>query len=601
MNIPYKILSLLTILTFQLTGAQDQQVVKIHSHNDYNQSVPFWDAYGNGLQSMEIDVFLKNDILYVTHDEEDIVQNRTVDNLYLQPLEKAVTLQLGTQPREVQLLFDLKSEAKPTLEKLIAVLEKHPLLISNKSLSFVITGNRPNADLYTSYPDYIFFDHQNLEKISDPKSWDKVALISLPFQRFSGWNGKGRLTHEDLAKVTEVIAKAHELGKPFRFWGCPDTKTAWSTFLSLGVDYINTDKPYEAAKYINSLPLRIYAGDIHSQVYTPTYLSDRQDRAVENIILLIGDGNGLSQISAATLANGGQLSLTTLKSIGLLKTSAADDFTTDSAAAATALATGEKTNNRAIGVASDGRTLKNLTEILAENGYSIGIVTTDQITGATPAAFYAHQKDRDMENGIKKDLLQSKLSLFAGGGNPGTSDAFLASGFALLDEVSQLGSSRKDKVGLILGKKNVPGVLGGRGNLLAETTQNALAFLRAKSKPFFLMVESSQIDSNGHYNHTGGIVAEGIDFDRAITAALKFADASGNTLVVVAADHETSGFSLPHGLPNGETIEGDFTTDDHTASMVPLFAYGPKSDHFSGVYENTEVFQKLLHVLGIKN
>src|SRR5690606_289654 len=101
-------------------------------------------------------------------------------------------------------------------------------------------------------------------------------------------------------------------------------------------------------------------------------------------------------------------------------------------------------------------------------------------------------------------------------------------------------------------------------------------------------------------NQTAGIVSEGIDFDRAVTEAIKFADASQNTLVIVTADHETSGFSIPQGNLDKGIIEGDFTTYDHTAAMVPIFAYGPYSQAFQGVYENSEVFDKIMEVLKIR-
>jgi alkaline phosphatase len=148
-------------------------------------------------------------------------------------------------------------------------------------------------------------------------------------------------------------------------------------------------------------------------------------------------------------------------------------------------------------------------------------------------------------------------------------------------------------------KGDVPGIMAGRGNVLAEVTRQGLEFLNSKNKPFFLMVEGAKIDSYGHANNVAGIVSEGIDFDRAITEAVKFADTTGNTLVIVTADHETSGFSIPQGNLETNMIEGDFTTDDHTATMVPIFAYGPHSQEFQGVYENSEVFGKILKLLNL--
>ena len=499
-------------------------------------------------------------------------------------------------------MVDLKNKPYATLEKLIILLKEYKYLLKTgdkKGLSIVISGRRPAVSDYNKYPDFITFDYQKLDDIPQ-ESWSKVGLISLDFQDFSEWNGKGRLTAEDYIKVNNVIQKAHAYQKPFRFWGTPDSKTSWKVFAELGVDFINTDMPYKATKYLKTLNDNIYKNGLISKVYTPTFKSDKKNSRVKNIILLIGDGNGLTQISAATLANGGQLTLTQLKSIGFLKTQSGDDFSTDSAAGGTALATGEKTYNRAIGVDVDGNTIKNITEVLDEHSFASGCITTDHITGATPAAFYAHQKDRSEIENIAGDLTKSKLSLFVGGGKKDFSSNKITSKFAVFDSIDQIGSSKKEKVGYFLSYGEVPGIIEGRGNILAQATKNGLQFLSSKKKSFFLMVESSGIDSYGHLNNVEGIITEGIDFDKAITEAIKFADENKNTLVIITADHETSGFSIPQGNVKKHTIEGDFISHDHTGVMVPLFAYGPQSDKFQGVYENNELFYKILNVLDIK-
>ncbi len=555
MSISKKLFVCFLMAVVQLAISQEKNEFQIHSHNDYQQEFPFWSAFSNGLNSIEVDVFLKNDTLYATHGEYEIIKNRTIESLYLQPIQKVLSIELGSQPK-LQLLIDIKSEAHSSLKKLVSVLERYPDIINNEDISIVISGNRPDLSEYGNYPDYILFDYQSLENIEDAKVWDKVALISLNFKKTSVWNGKGRLTAKDYEKVNSVIQKAHGYGKPFRFWGAPDSKTAWKAFRDLGVDFINTDMPSRAATYLKTLEQRIYHNKNISKVYTPTFVSDQKNIPIQNVILLIGDGNGLTQISSSTLANGGRLSLTQLKSIGLLKTQSADDFTTDSAAAGTALATGEKTNNRAIGVDTSKKPLLNITELLSEHGFLSGCITTDKMTGATPASFYAHQKDR--------------------------SD---------IKEIAE--------VGYFMSETDVPSVLKGRGNMLSEATRNGLQFFQNKNKPFFLMVEGAQIDSNGHLNNVSGIVSEGIDFDKAITEAIKFADKTGNTLVIVTADHETSGFSIPQGNLENNMIEGDFTTHDHTGTMIPIFAYGPHSQEFQGVYENSELFGKILKVLSI--
>ena len=599
----YLIITLVAVLVSISSFGQNAKgySYKIHSHNDYMRDVPFWEAYANKASSIEVDIVLKNDTLFAAHEAESINSKKTLKALYLKPISKAFSLS-DKKRSNIQLLVDLKNKPYATLEKLIMLLKEYKSLLKTgdkKGLSIVISGMRPAVSDYNNYPDFITFDYQKLDDIPQ-ESWSKVGLISLDFKDFSEWNGLGRLTAEDYEKVNNVIQKAHAYQKPFRFWGTPDSKTAWKVFAELGVDFINTDMPYKATNYLKTLNKYIYKNTLISKVYSPTFKSDKKNRRVKNIILMIGDGNGLAQISAATLANGGQLTLTQLKSIGFLKTQSKDDFTTDSAAGGTALATGEKTYNRAIGVDVDGNTIKNITEILDKYDFSSGCITTDHITGATPAAFYAHQKDRSEIENIAEDLAKSKLSLFVGGGKKDFSSSKITSKFAVFNSVDQIGSSKKEKVGYFLSYDGVPGIIEGRGNILAQATKNGLQYLSSKKKSFFLMVEASKIDSYGHSKNVGGIITEGIDFDKAITEAIKFADENKNTLVIITADHETSGFSIPQGNVKKHTIEGDFTTYDHTGVMVPLFAYGPQSDKFQGVYENNELFHKILNVLDIK-
>ncbi|MBT9187365.1 alkaline phosphatase [Zobellia russellii] len=592
----YSLLLALFCITF--LNAQHSRKTLIHSHNDYLQNVPFWKAYSNGLDILEADIFLKNGQLNVTHTEAEITKGRTLRTLYLDPLKYAIENNIGN-PTNLTLMLDIKSDAKPTLKKILAELKKYPEIISRPDIKIVISGHRPNANTYDSYPNYLYFDHQKLESDLDTSDWEKVAFISVDFKNYSEWNGKGRLTQEDYKSVSEAIKKAHNLSKPFRFWGTPDSKTAWKAFSDLGVDIINTDMPYKCPTYLNSLEKRTYKNILSSEVYRPTYATDQKDTLIKNVILLIGDGNGLNQISSAVLANGGELTLSQLKSIGFLKTQSSDDFTTDSAAAGTALATGVKTYNRAIGLDPERKPVENMPEYFSKYNFVSGIITTDHVTGATPASFYAHQKDRSDTELIASDLLKSDLSLFVGGGAKDFKFDWKKTEFNILNKIDEIGKDQSEKIGHFLSEKGVPGVLEGRGNALAIATKNGIEFLNSKDKPFFLMVEAAQIDSNGHYNNVGGIVTEGIDFDRAITEAIKFADTSGNTLVIITADHETSGFSIPQGNLEEGIIEGTFTTYDHTATMVPVFAYGPGSQLFQGTYENNHLFEKIKRALNL--
>jgi alkaline phosphatase len=585
-------------LSFFGAGSQlySQDLVKIHSHNDYNQIIPFWDAYSNGATSIEADIFLKDNNLYVSHDQANISTSRTIEALYLKPLETALKMKYKKE-QQLFLLIDIKTDAEATLTKLISILNNYKTITADQNIKIIISGNRPNPDTYAKYPSFIFFDFQELGKSLSKENWEKVATVSLDFKKYSKWNGLGRLTKEDYNNVNSIISQAKKTNKPFRFWGAPDTKTAWKAFLELGVDIINTDKPYNCVQYLESLPKRLVTASNFSKVYIPTYKTDQKELPVKNVILLIGDGNGLSQISSAVLANSGALSVTQLKSIGFLKTQSADDFITDSAAAGTALATGEKTNNRAIGTDSLRKPIPNILEILQKRKFSTGVITTDEITGATPASFYAHTQERSDTEGISKDLINSKLNLFVGGGASTFENSALDSKFKLLASVKDLQTVNKDTVGVFIAPNRVPSVLEGRGDLLAEATKYSLEFLNKKNKPFFLMVEGAQIDSFGHVNNAAGIVSETIDFDTAITQALIFADKNEGTLVIITADHETSGFAIPQGNLKKHKIEGDFITNDHTATMVPIFSYGPHSQDFQGVYENNEVFNKILSLL----
>ncbi|APA65017.1 alkaline phosphatase [Maribacter sp. 1_2014MBL_MicDiv] len=571
------------------------QEFKVHSHNDYKQNIPFWKALGAEVQSVEVDVFYKDGKLLVAHEQNEIQENSTLARLYLNPLQEAIALGLLNN-KSLQLLIDVKSNAHKTLNAIVAELKEYPAIINADNVKIVISGNRPDLKEYIDYPDFIFFDYQSLQPVNNTEVLKKIALVSLSFKNYSEWNGKGRLTSQDFISVTEAINKAHALNKPFRFWATPDSKSAWKAFVDMGVDYINTDMPNECVTYVTSLKDRVVQNSVFSKVYYPNFKVDQAKRVPKNIILMIGDGNGLTQISSTVLANNGELSLTQLKSIGFIKTQSADDFTTDSAGAGTAIATGKKTNNRAIGTNKKGATILNLTEILSEKGFYTGVITTDEITGATPSSFYAHRTDRGMAAEIASDLKISKLKLFISQPTK-TVKHIEDAGFVMNTDINTIGASVDKKIGAWFDHSN-ENVTESNVQKLALATKNGISYLN-KEKPFFLMVEGAKIDSYGHANDIKGVVTESISFDRAVSEAIKFADEDGNTLVVVTADHETGGLTIPQGNIVRHEIEADFTTHDHTGTMVPVFAYGPMSQEFQGVYENNEIFDKLLKVLKI--
>lgn len=591
-------LFLLLFLVAQVS-AQTSEEFKIHSHNDYLQKTPFWEAFGAGASSIEVDVILQDGQLMAAHEKESINPAKTIQSLYLDPIREG--LKNGViEEINFTLLVDLKTAAEPTLKVLQKIMEDYEDLSFGKNnpkgLKLIISGNRPKVEEYVNFPEWMFFDYQSRELTAD-LPWSKIGMVSLSFGQFSIWNGKGRMVEEQRANLQEFIDLVHSFDKSVRFWGTPDSKTAWKAFYEMGVDYINTDHPEAASTYLSNLKHTVYQNPTLQETYLPKYKLDGVNAPVYQIILMIGDGNGLAQISSALFANGNSLTLANLKKIGLIKTQAADDFTTDSAAGATAYSTGHKTNNRALGVGPDGGKLENLPDILNKYGFNSGIITTDNLTGATPASFYAHHSERDDAEEIASFLPQSKLDLFIGGGKSvfeSQLDNLESEGFTLVNELNDFSPA---KLGFFASSGSIPKMLDGRGDYLPNGASFALEFLEKKEKPFFLMVEAANIDSGGHSNNSGMVISEMLDFDQTIAKVIQYADQNPGTLVLITADHETGGISIPQGKVESSTIELAYHSDDHTGIMVPIFAYGAHSEDFQGIYENTEVFHKIMKLV----
>ncbi|MEE9363813.1 MAG: alkaline phosphatase [Cellulophaga sp.] len=343
----------------------------------------------------------------------------------------------------------------------------------------------------------------------------------------------------------------------------------------------------------------------------------------KNVILLIADGTGLSQLSSAFYFKKTIPNYTRFKHIGLIKTSSSREDITDSAAAATAFATGEKTYNGAIGVADDSTKIKNLVEIVSLQYIKTGVISTSSIQHATPASFYAHVINRGLNEDITEDIVVSDIDFFAGGGTKFFNKR--KDGKNLLEELKTKGFGidttalgdfaaikQYSKMAYLLAENHMDPVAKGRGDFLPKATELGIQFLSkdADNSNFFMMVEGSQIDWAGHENNAEYLISELIDFDDAIGKALDFAEKDGNTLVIVTADHETGGFTLASTLKKTEDgnsysdykeITGSFSTNGHSATLIPVFAYGPGAEDFSGIYENTEIFHKILKVTNWNN
>lgn len=348
-----------------------------------------------------------------------------------------------------------------------------------------------------------------------------------------------------------------------------------------------------------------------SCLLTPTQRIAHQKKA-KNIILLIGDGMGLAQTSTLFYFQEAPNSFTRFEYIGLHQNTPAGAKITDSAAGATAFSAGIKTYNGAIGVDEDTLPRPTILEMAAERGLATGLLSTSSITHATPASFFAHVQYRKMEEDIAEAMLAAPVDFFAGGGT----DFFVRreDGRNIVEELRTLGYimdttalSRPSelvvnkKYGYLLAPDGMPKMQEGRSDFLPEATKLALARLSQDKDGFFLMVEGSQIDWGGHANDSDYIIEEVRDFDKAIHIALDFAEQDGNTLVIVTADHETGGYSLSaqevRKRGDYRAIAPTFSTGGHSASLIPVYAYGPGASSFQGVYQNNDIFGKMKNLL----
>lgn len=335
----------------------------------------------------------------------------------------------------------------------------------------------------------------------------------------------------------------------------------------------------------------------------------KKSKQPKNIILLIGDGMGTSQVYAGYTAKRGIMNITSMPVSGFSVTWSTDDFITDSGAGGTALSTGVKTKNGRIGVDSTGKPLETILEMAEKRGLSTGLVSTSSITHATPASFIAHSANRSKYSDIALDFLKTDIDVFIGGGYKDFAkradslnliDSLKARGYFIARDLKEININSTNRLAALLADEHMPQMSKGRGNMLPDATEMAIRMLDKNDKGFFVMIEGSQIDWGGHANDAAYIVDEMVDFDNAVGKALEFAAKDGETLVIVTADHETGGFGIIGGSITEGLVQGAFLIKDHTATMVPVFAYGPGSEIFTGVQDNTDIFKKCVKLFGFK-
>ncbi len=330
----------------------------------------------------------------------------------------------------------------------------------------------------------------------------------------------------------------------------------------------------------------------------------------KKVIFLIGDGMGLAQISGAMSFYDGVNAFERFKVIGFSKTSSDDNYVTDSGAGATVFSIGKKTYNGAIGVAADSSSHENLFEKLKKKNCATGVVVTSSVTHATPACFYAHVSSRKSEEDIAEFLLKGNCDIAIGGGmkfftsrkdGRNLNNELAAKGYTTLsDTINPVKEIEAQKLVYTLSWDGMKTMQQGRGNYLKNASQLAIKNLNKNDNGYMLMIEGSQIDWGGHANDFEYMKAELRDFNEVINAVLDEAQKDGNTLVVVTADHETGGLSLIENKENKKTFKVNYSSGGHSGIMVPVFAYGPGAEEFSGIYQNTEIFYKFCKLLDLK-
>ncbi|CDD32916.1 alkaline phosphatase [Phocaeicola barnesiae] len=328
---------------------------------------------------------------------------------------------------------------------------------------------------------------------------------------------------------------------------------------------------------------------------------------VKNVILMIGDGMSLMHVYSAWTANRGKLYLENCEVTGLSKTYCANKLVTDSGAGGTAMAIGQKTNYHSVGVDVNGNPQPSLIKLAKQKGMSAGVAVTCRLWDATPADFCCHNTDRDNEDEIIADYVNCEADYVVGGGAKKFENR--KDGRNIFKELEQKGyqvarsweeckNLKSGKIFAVTDSVDTP-LPAERGDRLAQSSLKGIELLNQNPNGFFMMIEGSQLDDYGHFNDLDLLMQETHDFDRTVGKILEWAAKDGETLVVVTADHETGGLTLIDGDKDKGEIKCKFSTTGHSGVMVPVYAFGPGAELFTGIYENTDIFHKIKSLLNL--
>lgn len=344
--------------------------------------------------------------------------------------------------------------------------------------------------------------------------------------------------------------------------------------------------------------------------YTPVRQAEAEVKP-RNIILVIGDGMGLAHIALAEYLHRPPSALQQMEIVGLQKTHSSSHLITDSGAAATAMSCGVKTFNSAIGVDADSMPVVTIMELARDAGYKTGFVVTSSVVHATPAAFYAHVDSRGSYEEIAHQLSAAEIDVFVGGGERYFYNRY-ADDDDLIDEMKQKdyevihhydmngmrrmeSIARDKKIACFTAFEDPVRAYSGRSYLPWMVSKTMDALEKRSAKGYFMMVEASQIDWAAHANDPDWLTYEMQDAYDMLEILLDKVRKDQETLLIVTSDHECGYMSLK----GKRSPRVEFNSKSHTPQMVPVFASGPGAVEFQGIYDNTEIFEKMKRLMGL--
>ena len=338
-----------------------------------------------------------------------------------------------------------------------------------------------------------------------------------------------------------------------------------------------------------------------------SYLGIPTEKKIQNVILMIGDGMGEMHLKMTEDMRDISLVIDELPQQGKAITRSANKKTTDSAAGSTALACGVKTANGQIGSYwledpdfnyHSNTHPKNITEACMENGLKTGIVTTDEVSGATPAGFTAHTSSRNNHSDITSQQIKSGIDLIWGKTDGTlTEQQVTSAGYTYIDTIAEMNAltGNEKSYGMFTSSLYHTYNKNEYTPTLSQMTAKAISILDATSENgFFLMVEGAHIDKKAHDKDEAGSAEALEEFDNAVDIALDFAKKDKHTLLIVTADHETGGVTL------NEDGEYEMTTSGHTSVNVPVRAYAPGNYVFIKKWDtidNTQIPKRIAKAL----